>query len=340
MDLVKIGKFIASLRKDKNLTQEELAEKLYVTDRAVSKWERGLSLPDAGNMLDLCNILGITVNELLNGEKIDMKDYEKKTEDLLLEMAKQEEVKNKKLLADMWVIMITALLFYAGIITIAAITLEQGPVLGTIICASTALLVIVAFAAIGVGVFLGMTEEKETPTTNNTGNGEVSENEQMNVPTSMSFAGYNFTYPEDYNAVVTVEHGLTLTVNGKTFTIQVDYTNNYDFYKTAFKNAYPEQGDNMVTMIGEKEYVAAIITDSTGANATEYMTKAGETSTFVGLVVKSDYTPATEEDFAELDTILQSAMQQYEVNPGDEEDAGKESLVNYIRTFTRDMFIF
>ena len=145
MDLVKIGKFIASLRKDKNLTQEELAEKLYVTDRAVSKWERGLSLPDAGNMLDLCNILGITVNELLNGEKIDMKDYEKKTEDLLLEMAKQEEVKNKKLLADMWVIMITALLFYAGIITIAATTLEQGPVLGTIICASTALLVIVAF---------------------------------------------------------------------------------------------------------------------------------------------------------------------------------------------------
>lgn len=158
MDLVKIGKFIASLRKDKNLTQEELAEKLYVTDRAVSKWERGLSLPDAGNMLDLCNILGITVNELLNGEKIDMKDYEKKTEDLLLEMAKQEEVKNKKLLADMWVIMITALLFYAGIITIAATTLEQGPVLGIIICASTALLVIVAFYGFKLEVEAGYYE--------------------------------------------------------------------------------------------------------------------------------------------------------------------------------------
>ena len=158
MDLVKIGKFIASLRKDKNLTQEELAEKLYVTDRAVSKWERGLSLPDAGNMLDLCNILGITVNELLNGEKIDMKDYEKKTEDLLLEMAKQEEVKNKKLLADMWVIMITALLFYAGIITIAATTLEQGPVLEIIICASTALLVIVAFYGFKLEVEAGYYE--------------------------------------------------------------------------------------------------------------------------------------------------------------------------------------
>ena len=158
MDLIKIGKFIATCRKEIGITQEVLAEKLYVTDRAVSKWERGLSLPDAGNMLDLCNILGITVNELLNGEKIDMKDYEKKTEDLLLEMAKQEEVKNKKLLADMWVIMITALLFYAGIITIAATTLEQGPVLGIIICASTALLVIVAFYGFKLEVEAGYYE--------------------------------------------------------------------------------------------------------------------------------------------------------------------------------------
>ena len=62
MDLIKIGKFISGLRKEKNLTQEALAEKLYVTDRAVSKWERGLSLPDADKMIDLCNILGINVN--------------------------------------------------------------------------------------------------------------------------------------------------------------------------------------------------------------------------------------------------------------------------------------
>ena len=74
MDLDKIGKFIANLRKKNNLTQEELAEKLMVTDRAVSKWERGLSLPDAGKMIDLCNILGINVNELLIGEKLEMKD--------------------------------------------------------------------------------------------------------------------------------------------------------------------------------------------------------------------------------------------------------------------------
>ena len=78
MDLNKIGKFISECRKNKNLTQEQLAEKLYITDRAVSKWERGLSLPDADKMLDLCNILDISINELFNGEKINMKDEKRK----------------------------------------------------------------------------------------------------------------------------------------------------------------------------------------------------------------------------------------------------------------------
>ncbi len=158
MDLIKIGKFIAGLRKEKNLTQEALAEKLYVTDRAVSKWERGLSLPDADKMIDLCNILGINVNELLNGEKIDMKDYEKKTNEILVEMAKQEEIKNKKLIMNMWVISITALLFYIGIIILAANTLEEGPVLGTVIVLSTLVLVIVAFYAFKLEVETGYYE--------------------------------------------------------------------------------------------------------------------------------------------------------------------------------------
>ena len=158
MDLIKIGKFIAERRKEKHLTQEQLAEKLYITDRAVSKWERGLSLPDACNMLDLCNILEINVNELLNGEKIDMKDYNKKTEELLLELAKQEEVKNKKILANMWVLMISALLFYLGIVALACTALEEGPILGTIICASTVLLVVIAFYAFKLEVDAGYYE--------------------------------------------------------------------------------------------------------------------------------------------------------------------------------------
>ena len=158
MDLIKVGKFIASLRKEKNLTQEELASKLYITDRAVSKWERGLSLPDADKMLELCNILGINVNELLCGEKIDMKDFEKETEKLLLELAKQDILKNKKIMANMWVLLITDFVFYMGILLLAVNTLEEGFVLGSIIFASTALFVIVAFYALKLEVDAGYYE--------------------------------------------------------------------------------------------------------------------------------------------------------------------------------------
>ena len=157
MDLIKIGKFISTKRKEKNLTQEELAEKLLITDRAVSKWERGLSLPDADKMLDLCNILDINVNELLIGEE-NMKDEKKKTDELLLELAKQEEIKNKKLMTSMWVILVTSVLFYAGIITLACLTLEEGPVLGTIICVSTVLVMIPMFYALKLEVDAGYYE--------------------------------------------------------------------------------------------------------------------------------------------------------------------------------------
>ena len=113
MNQIKIGEFISSQRRKNNLTQAALAEKLGITDRAVSKWERGKGLPDASLMLDLCEILGITVNELLNGEKISMENNNQKNEQLLLEMAKELEKKNKTLWSSMWVIMtvsITALI--------------------------------------------------------------------------------------------------------------------------------------------------------------------------------------------------------------------------------------
>ena len=161
MNLMKIGKFIAELRRDKGLTQEELAEKLYITDRAVSKWERGLSLPDADKMLDLCNILDINVNELLYGERIDMENYEKKTEELLLEMARQEELKNKKLMLSMWTILITSAIFYIGIILLAVLTLEEGPVLGIIICVSTFVFVITGFIAFRFELEAGFYECKK-----------------------------------------------------------------------------------------------------------------------------------------------------------------------------------
>ena len=98
MDQIKIGKFIAECRKKNNLTQMQLAEKLNITDRAISKWENGKSMPDSSIMLDLCDELKISVNELLSGEVIKMEDYKKQAEENLLKMEKEREQKDKQLL--------------------------------------------------------------------------------------------------------------------------------------------------------------------------------------------------------------------------------------------------
>ena len=98
MDQVKIGKFIAERRRLANLTQMQLAEKLNITDRAVSKWETGRSLPDSSIMLELCEVLKITVNDLLCGEVVTMDNYSKELENNLLELVKQKEQADKRLL--------------------------------------------------------------------------------------------------------------------------------------------------------------------------------------------------------------------------------------------------
>ena len=98
MDQIKIGKFIATCRKNKKFTQVQLAEKLNITDRAISKWETGNGMPDSSIMLELCKELGISVNELLSGEMIKMEDYDKKAEENLIEMKKQKEKTDKKML--------------------------------------------------------------------------------------------------------------------------------------------------------------------------------------------------------------------------------------------------
>ena len=161
MNLIKIGKFISTQRKEKKLTQEELAEKLYITNRAVSKWERGISLPDADKMIELCNLLDINVNELLNGEKIDMKEYNKKTEELLIKLAKLEEDKNKKIFLSMWIHLITTLIFYISIIMIASLTLKEGLLLGVIISVYTILALIIIFYAFKLEVETGYYECKK-----------------------------------------------------------------------------------------------------------------------------------------------------------------------------------
>ena len=126
MNQIKIGEFISSQRKMKNLTQAALAEKLGITDRAVSKWERGKGLLDVSLMLDLCEIFGITVNELLSGEEISMENSNQKNEQLLLDMAKELEQKNKTIWSSMWAIMIVSMTaLFAGIM-ISAFLIPEG----------------------------------------------------------------------------------------------------------------------------------------------------------------------------------------------------------------------
>ena len=125
MNQIKIGKFIAECRRNKNLTQLQLAEKLNITDKAVSKWERGIALPDTSIMLELCDILSINVNELLRGEK-SMQNDKQTNEQLLLDMAKELELKNKTVWKSMWVIMIVSMIaMFAGIL-IAAFMMPEG----------------------------------------------------------------------------------------------------------------------------------------------------------------------------------------------------------------------
>ena len=120
MDQVKIGKFIAECRKKTNLTQMQLAEKLNITDRAISKWETGKSLPDSSIMLDLCDVLSISVNDLLCGEVVTMDNYNKELENNLLEMIKQKEQADKRLLSVEVFIGITATIVLFDLIFVAA----------------------------------------------------------------------------------------------------------------------------------------------------------------------------------------------------------------------------
>ena len=126
MDQIRIGQFIAACRKEQGLTQLQLAEKLGITDRAVSKWETGKALPDASLMLDLCKELHITVNDLLSGERITMENNQQKNEQLLLDMAKEIERKNKTIWASMWAIMIVSIIALLAGTFIAAFLIPEG----------------------------------------------------------------------------------------------------------------------------------------------------------------------------------------------------------------------
>ena len=111
MDQIKTGRFIASLRKDKGLTQASLANRLDISDKTVSKWERGAGLPDVSLMLPLCEILEISVNELLTGEKLTDADYKKSAEVTIMSLVQENKENKKRMLQSVM----------CGIITIIAV---------------------------------------------------------------------------------------------------------------------------------------------------------------------------------------------------------------------------
>ena len=94
MDQTRIGTFIAVLRKEKGLTQKELAEQIGISDKTVSKWETGNGMPDIAYLSPLCEVLDINVNELLSGEKLPSEEYLGKAEENMKHLM-QENQNNK-----------------------------------------------------------------------------------------------------------------------------------------------------------------------------------------------------------------------------------------------------
>ncbi len=155
MDQVKIGKFIAECRKEKGLTQKLLAEKLNITDRAISKWETGRAMPDPSLMLDLCDILDVSVNDLLCGEKNSIENSKNKNEQLLLDLAKELDQKNKMIWTAMWVIMSVCIIALFFGLFLAAFALPEGVWQLVVILSLSVFFMIPCFYALKLEVSVG-----------------------------------------------------------------------------------------------------------------------------------------------------------------------------------------
>ncbi|MCR5523553.1 MAG: helix-turn-helix domain-containing protein [Clostridia bacterium] len=150
MDQIKIGRFIAFCRKEQGMTQAVLAEKLGISDRAVSKWETGKSIPDSGIMLELCELLKINVNELLSGEKIMSESYDRHAEENLLAMKKEIEEKNRQMLKTEYMISIPTVI--SGLIMCAVAAFAELPVWLRIALIVLVFVMIFTVAFIAVGI--------------------------------------------------------------------------------------------------------------------------------------------------------------------------------------------
>ena len=127
MDLIKIGKYIAFKRKEQGLTQKQLAEKLNMSDKSVSKWERGICLPDVSVYLELCKILDISINEFLAGEDIPKETIEQKAEENIIQITKDNKNKQKylKKIIRLLIVMLIVFIFITSIFIYKKLTQPQ-----------------------------------------------------------------------------------------------------------------------------------------------------------------------------------------------------------------------
>ena len=154
MDQEKIGKFISKVRKEKNITQEQLADKLHITNRAISKWENGICLPDVSIMMELCKILDISINDLFIGEKTKNNENSKKLEENILNLLKKEELQNKKLMRYELVIGLLSSITFIILIFTSSYLVENN--------IARIILFILAFTILISGVTISLKIETET----------------------------------------------------------------------------------------------------------------------------------------------------------------------------------
>lgn len=152
MDQIKIGKFIAEERKAKKYTQRELADKLSISDKTISKWERGNGFPEVSLLLPLCNELEITVNELLSGERLQEMDYKKKAEENMVNLVKEAQESKKKIILSTMV---------AGLSVVAAVPLVMVAGMLEMETWLRILLIVISLTIIGMGVSIACILDRE-----------------------------------------------------------------------------------------------------------------------------------------------------------------------------------
>lgn len=155
MDQVKIGKFVQSVRKERGLTQRELAEKLDISDKTVSKWERGAGLPEVGLMLPLCGLLSISVNELLSGERLDEKNYIEKAEENIMDLLKEKAEAKKKIIICAVICFITLLAGVTLVLVSGYLEMETW---------LRVLLIVIALVIIGSGIAVACVLDRDAGT--------------------------------------------------------------------------------------------------------------------------------------------------------------------------------